>query len=171
MIEVKRMAAQGDVLFRCIRALPPDLIEVGFAQPLVVAHSETGHHHHAVGEEVRLFEKATRDPLVCYLRIDGDFADIVHERSFHTHETLRLARGIWEVRRQREWTGSRLWAGMRTTTPTARAPRVAKTPMPTAVPTPTAVPAPAAVPTPAATPTPTATPTPSSMDEWSLVMD
>jgi hypothetical protein len=163
MIEVRKMAAQGDVLFRCIHALPADAIEVRFADRLVVAHSETGHHHHAVGEEVRLFEKATRDPLVCYLRIDGDFADIVHDRSFHTHETLRLAPGIWEVRRQREWTGSRLWAGERNTMPMARAPMVTRTLAPAATPTP------AAMPTPMPKPTPEATPTPS--DQWSLVID
>jgi hypothetical protein len=163
MIEVKRMAAQGDVLFRCIRALPAGAIEIRFAERLVVAHSETGHHHHAVGEEVHLFEKATRDPLVCYLRIDGDFADIVHDRSFHTHETLRLAPGIWEVRRQREWTGSTLWTAARNTMSMARAPMVTKTLTPTPTPTPEPTPTPTPILTPEATPSP--------RHEWSLVMD
>lgn len=48
--------------------------------------------------------KLERDPMICYLQIAGDFADVVHHRPHDTHETLRLVRGIYEVRRQREWT-------------------------------------------------------------------
>jgi hypothetical protein len=50
----------------------------------------------------------TLDPLLCYLRIDWPFADIVHQRPFDTHETLRLLGSeagpvFFEVRRQREY--------------------------------------------------------------------
>jgi hypothetical protein len=103
MIEVNEMAAQGDVLFRRIASLPPDVSEDTSNGHIVVAHSETGHHHVIEDREVRLYEKHTRDPMICFLSVDGDFAELVHLRPHDTHETLRLRHGIWEVRRQREW--------------------------------------------------------------------
>ena len=72
MKDVHTIAAQGDVLFRIIDKLPADVIETKRDKgPLVVAHSETGHHHSIETQGVRLYEKATRDPLICYLAIEG----------------------------------------------------------------------------------------------------
>jgi hypothetical protein len=42
--------------------------------------------------------------MVCFLAVDGEHADVVHHRADHTHETVRLLHGLWEVKRQREWT-------------------------------------------------------------------
>jgi len=71
----------------------------------VAAHSETGHHH-AI-DDTGVVQYASPDPLKCYLVLEGaEHADVVHYRSFDTHETVRLLGGIgsvWEVRRQREW--------------------------------------------------------------------
>ena len=103
MIEVKRLAAQGDVLFRRVDALPDAVVEREMDGPIVVARSETGHHHVIEDSSVTVFEKTERDALICYLRVDGDFADVQHLRPHDTHETLRLCRGTWEVRRQCEW--------------------------------------------------------------------
>ena len=103
MKTVRKLAAQGDVLFRRIKALPGDVVEQKPKGALVVAHSETGHHH-TVDGEARLYEKTQRDPMICYLQIAGEFADVVHHRPHDTHETLRLLKGTYEVRRQREWT-------------------------------------------------------------------
>jgi hypothetical protein len=104
MIEVKAMAAQGDVLFRRVSELPKDAVERPREPRLVVAHSETGHHHAIDEPEVRVFTRRTGgDPMICYLSVDGLFADVVHHRPHDTHATLRLPRGLWEVRRQREW--------------------------------------------------------------------
>lgn len=99
MKTVKQLAAQGDVMFRRVDAVPKGLVA---DQPgeVVVAHSETGHHHVVEGKLVKLFRK---DPMICYLSLGAD-ADVVHKRPFDTHETLRLGKGIWEVRRQREHT-------------------------------------------------------------------
>ena len=104
MIEVKRMAAQGDVIFRRVKELPTNAAATKRAGRLVVAHSETGHHH-AI-DDLGVVRYEVGDPLVCYLQITDAFADVVHHRSFDTHETLRLLGGgsIWECRRQREWT-------------------------------------------------------------------
>lgn len=105
MKTVERIAAQGDVLFRRVDALPEDAQLEPRRGSIVVAHSETGHHHVINSPDVALYRGA--DPLVCFLRLDCDFADVEHLRPFHTHETLRLlaaegAPTFFEVRRQRE---------------------------------------------------------------------
>ncbi len=101
---VERMGAQGDVIFRRVTNLPVGAQAAPHSGRLVVAHSET-QHHHAI-DDVGVVRYEVGNPLVCYLQIDGSFADVVHHRSFDTHETLRLLGGgsIWECRRQREWT-------------------------------------------------------------------
>lgn len=104
---IQEMAAQGDVLFRRIDKLPPGLLETSRNGPLIVAHSETGHHHVIEDPVTRLFEKATREPMICYLMVDGSVgagANVVHKRQFDTHATITLAPGCWEVRRQEEYT-------------------------------------------------------------------
>lgn len=104
--KVKRMAAQGDVLFRRVDNVPAGFEPQPEAKRVVVAHSETGHHHSIDVAGVRHF--VGQDPLVCYLQLaDVASADVVHHRPHDTHETLRLMGGIgaiFEVRRQREYT-------------------------------------------------------------------
>lgn len=103
MKNVKKMAAQGDVMFLRLESMPEGVTQDKAKGPLVVAHSETGHHHVLEGGKlVELFRG--QDATICYLRIANGPADVVHHRPFDTHETLRLAPGIWEVRRQREAT-------------------------------------------------------------------
>lgn len=104
MQEIKKLGFQGDVCFRRIRKLPDGLQELPREDgAIIVAHSETGHHHAIHDGETRLLAALDRDPLVCYLAIDGAYADVVHHRSFDTHATVRLPRGVYEVRRQREF--------------------------------------------------------------------
>lgn len=101
------MGAQGDVLFRRVEVLPSGVTkQTREGRAIVVAHSETGHHH--VVETARVELYAGDDPLVSYLRLDGEFADVEHLRPFDTHEILRLlgrsdGETIFEVRRQREY--------------------------------------------------------------------
>jgi hypothetical protein len=101
---VQRLGAQGDCLFRRIEALPAGVQEVERTGPLVVAHSETGHHHQVEDMATRHFEHATRDPMICFLQVTGEGAEVVHKRPFDTHATIMLAPGFWEVRRQEEYT-------------------------------------------------------------------
>ncbi len=106
MKTVTEAAAQGDVLFRRIAKLPEEAKEVPRKGALVVAHSETGHHHSIADKLTRHFE--TGNPLLCFLSFgDGQTGvDVVHHRPWDTHETLRLVGkpgDVWEVRRQREW--------------------------------------------------------------------
>lgn len=102
MKTVNIAAAQGDIFLRKIEKLPSNLTDkTPKDHRLVVTHSETGHDHIITSKAARIFEG--QDPLVCFLSL-GEMADLVHLRDYDTHQTLRLTPGIWEVRRQREYT-------------------------------------------------------------------
>lgn len=111
MKEVNKIGAQGDVLFRRVDKLPVGAKRVDRAAgPIVVAHSETGHHH-AIEHDPHVEVWSGDDALTTYLRMDGGFSggcvDVVHHRPCDTHETLRLLSqpgDVWQVRRQREHT-------------------------------------------------------------------
>lgn len=108
MKEAKNSAAQGDIFFQRVDRLPEEVNQVPREGDIICGHSETGHHHSIADKAVTKFE-VPGSQLECYLRFDGPDiggADVVHHRSFDTHETLRLLGGpgtIWRVRRQREW--------------------------------------------------------------------
>ena len=94
--------AQGDVLFRRVDKIPEGAVVKKFDGPTIVAHSENGGHHqfaNCIGLE--FFEMA--DPLVCYLKIEGEVA-LDHMRPTDTHESIMFKPGIYEMRRQREYT-------------------------------------------------------------------
>jgi hypothetical protein len=108
---VNKCAAQGDVLFRRVTEIPKTAVEQKRTGDLVVAHSETGHHHSIADKAVTAFAEPG-DSLTCYLRMDSGIdavggVDVVHHRAWDTHETIRLLGkpgDVWQVRRQREWT-------------------------------------------------------------------
>ena len=98
---------QGDLMIRAASRLPDGVKQLGTN---VVAHSETGHHHVAVGADVL----GGLDPMVMFLRPDGKhqidgvpFVDIVHERPTDKHETYRLffdlPSAVPVIQRQEEW--------------------------------------------------------------------
>lgn len=92
----KKLLFQGDVMFQKVDALPKGLSK---ESSNILAHSETGHHHVVEG---KLFKVWRQDAMTCYLSL-SEPAQIVHQRPFDTHETLQLPKGVWKVRRQREW--------------------------------------------------------------------
>ena len=96
--------AQGDVFFVPIEAVPAgaELVKVKGGR-IVVAHSETGHDHYIAAIPGAEMFTAPKDPNVCFLRLAAD-VDLVHARPFDTHVTMKLPRGTYEVRRQREYT-------------------------------------------------------------------
>lgn len=105
---IDRIGAQGDALFRRVDSLPKDAVLKEQGPNIVVAHSETGHHHVAESNNTMMLF-ASADPLVTYLKISDPHADVTHHRSWDTHETMRLysqdqPEVIWEIRRQRETT-------------------------------------------------------------------
>lgn len=106
MKTITKMGAQGDILFRRVKALPAGVVE---RKPSggqhIVAHSETGHHHVVPDTQARFFEPPN-DPFVCYLQLTTEGGtQVEHCRPAHQHEMLGLlgAPGdVWEGRRQRE---------------------------------------------------------------------
>ena len=103
--DVTEIAAQGDLIVRRVERVP-----AGYepSDDRVVAHSETGHHHVAVGDCT--IHRSDDDALRMFLRARGPI-EIEHRRPYDTHETLRLlwdqpevGEVIWEIRRQREHT-------------------------------------------------------------------
>ena len=103
----KNQAAQGDLFIRRIAALPEGISAIQSERGMyVVAHSETGHNHViAALPNVALY--ATNDPMISYLQVieatDATEVLIEHLRSFDQHESISIAPGIYEVRRQREY--------------------------------------------------------------------
>lgn len=94
-------AAQGDVYFRKVTNLPEGVKKVvPEGNKLVVTHSETGHNHVMGAEFASMYE--TENPLVCYLYIEQPTA-LEHLRTFDTHAPIMFAKGVYEVRRQREY--------------------------------------------------------------------
>jgi gentisate 1,2-dioxygenase len=107
-VTFKNCAAQGDLMLRRIDALP------GGVKPLaaengvfVVAHSETGHNH-VIDATPNVQWYGTDDPMVSYLQVieatDATETLLRHLRRHDTHKTIVVPTGIFEVRRQREYT-------------------------------------------------------------------
>jgi hypothetical protein len=104
----KNQAAQGDCLIRRIAALPAGLKRLPTEDgKYIVAHSETGHHH-VIAERPGVTVYTTSDPLLSYLEVieatDEAEALLEHLRAWDTHETIRICPGVYELRRQREYT-------------------------------------------------------------------
>jgi hypothetical protein len=97
-------AAQGDILITKINAIPENLTEKNpDTEGFIVAHSETGHNHVIESEGVQMFI-AANDPMIMYITVNNEYADLTHNRVFDKHETIRLKQGNYEIRRQREYT-------------------------------------------------------------------
>lgn len=111
MKTIENRGAQGDVMFRKVKKVPAGAVARTEPGPIVVAHSETGHHH-TVEETAGTYFTVPASSLVAYLQLgDGcealGGADVVHHRPYDTHETIRLLGkpgDVFEIRRQREWT-------------------------------------------------------------------
>lgn len=101
----KKVAAQGDCLLIRIDSLPEGLEEIKpEGNQNVVAHSETGHNHVMTAERTKLYKQPDvkdRDLYELFLTVDED-TPLKHMRSFDTHETLLVPKGVYSIRRQRE---------------------------------------------------------------------
>jgi len=95
---------QGDVIFVPVTERPDNAAEVTRKDGrLIVAHSETGHHHAIDSDDARLF-RDPQDPLVAYLSIEGSGAELVHHRAWDTHESVLIPPGMYKVCKQAEYT-------------------------------------------------------------------
>ena len=100
-----KSAAQGDCLLIRIKKLPEGVTSVTpINGQLIVAHSETGHNHSVLERpSVKLYDSV--DQFRGYLEVTGhEPAILEHHRSFDTHEALEIKPGVYEIRRQREYT-------------------------------------------------------------------
>lgn len=102
----KETAAQGDVFFRRVDAIPSGLSEVApnSKGEIVVTHSETGHDHVMVLDRspepaVQMF--SGDNPLVSWLKVNRA-TSLDHKREHHTHESILFQPGMYEIRRQQE---------------------------------------------------------------------
>jgi hypothetical protein len=104
-VTFNKCAAQGDLLIRRIESLPDNVEAVNPEEGKhIVAHSETGHHHYVSANQDVTYFAVPNDPMVCYLKVGGEFVDLIHNRAYDTHETIRISNGLFELRRQREYT-------------------------------------------------------------------
>jgi hypothetical protein len=102
-----KVAAQGEAFFRRLDDIPETVKQVHPENGVViVAHSETGHHHVMDASNVTLLERT--DPLGEGLRIlhmiVKEPTEHEHLRSHDTHEPIMFPAGNYEVRLQREYT-------------------------------------------------------------------
>ena len=101
-----KCAAQGDVLFIKIDAIPANVSEQkpNANGEVVITHSETGHDHVMVLDRapepaVRMFNG--ENPLISWLQVNRPTA-LDHKRQHHTHESILFQPGMYEIRRQQE---------------------------------------------------------------------
>ena len=96
-------AAQGDILIIRLARLPEGAKKLeGENGKFIVAHSETGHHHTVQANNNQFYQSAN-DEMIMYLEIN-EGTPLIHNRSFDTHDPIMLKQGVYEVRRQREYT-------------------------------------------------------------------
>ena len=84
-----KMAAQGDILIRRVDAIPEGAVRSTGRGPVIVAHSETGHHH-AFDASQSVWLYSTTDQMVSYLEVKKP-AVLKHHRDFDTHEEIGRA--------------------------------------------------------------------------------
>lgn len=97
-------AAQGDLMICRVDSLPGGVKTVAAQNgKYILAHSETGHHH-VILERPEVSQYSFNE-LMAYLVVTGDEpVELVHERIFDTHESIAIPPGIYQLRRQREYT-------------------------------------------------------------------
>lgn len=104
----ENFCAQGDVYFRKVDEVPTSAKKVVAENgKLIVAHSETGHSHvlcldHKPSKTPNVQMYAGDNPLVAWIRVNRPTA-LEHLRQHDTHEPIMFGVGVYEVRRQREY--------------------------------------------------------------------
>ncbi len=99
--------AQGDVMLIPVSELPAGAVAVTPENgSYIVTHSETGHHHVVMDRPtVRMFQDKM-DEMRGWLQIESEPATLEHLRPTDTHEAISFEPGIYEIRRQREYSPS-----------------------------------------------------------------
>ena len=92
---------QGDILLVPIDDVPRNAKAVRRENgKLILAHGKVTGHHHAFDVDVTNVELVTKEgPEQLYLMVHGVTAPLTHQE----HATIDVAPGVYEVRRQREY--------------------------------------------------------------------
>src|SRR5437016_2043206 len=99
----KQVAPQGDVLFRRVPKIPDHVHRQKSDLGIVIARSATGHEHFVSDPGVSVYRDAIgRYPA--FLRVDTEYMHVVQRPRVAPWGPMRLSRGCWEVRRQRDLT-------------------------------------------------------------------
>jgi hypothetical protein len=102
-----KMAAQGDFVIIRIDAIPSEVENFeAEGDRYVIAKSETHHDHTITAEKTRVYKrKGVKDvDLYELFMVVNEPSEIIHNRSFDTHETILVPPGNYNIRRQREYT-------------------------------------------------------------------
>lgn len=99
----KNVCAQGDVYIRRIDKLPANVVEI---QPegehLIIAHSETGHNHVMDRKKAKMY--SLPDSIMDCLLVVDEPTTLEHLREYHTHDPILFDKGVYHIKRQREYT-------------------------------------------------------------------
>lgn len=99
----KNVCAQGDVYIRRIENLPENVIEVPAEDgKVIVGHSETMHNHVVDADKATMYRLP--DSIMECLLVVHDPVALEHLRSYDTHEPILFEKGVYHVKRQREYT-------------------------------------------------------------------
>jgi hypothetical protein len=99
----KTHCAQGDIYIRRIDCLPEGTEIVNPENgKIVVTHSETGHHH-VMDADCVTMHRLPDSIMDCLLVVDKP-TELEHLREFDKHEPIHFDKGVYHVRRQREYT-------------------------------------------------------------------
>lgn len=96
-----RMIRHGEMLLIPVDELPENVEQVFEGKDYIVAHSETGHHHVAVGN-VTVFKPIGADSTDIYLRANKESV-IEHRKAFDKHETKTIHEGLYLCRPKSEY--------------------------------------------------------------------
>lgn len=102
---MKKMIRQGDVLLIQCATLPVSAMPVKAKknERVILAHGEvTGHHHSLMPGKAKLFSDDRTNDTGVHAGI-VEVAEALAELQHQEHASIPLARGIHEVRRQREY--------------------------------------------------------------------
>jgi len=94
------MIRHGEMLLIPVDEMP-EVEQIFKGKQYIVAHSETGHHHIAVGD-LTVFRPIGADTTDIYLRANKESV-IEHRKSFDKHETKTILPGLYLCRAKTEY--------------------------------------------------------------------
>jgi len=108
--ETPEIIRHGECLLIPIANLPADAVKATVQSEVVVAHSETGHNHVAVGERLTTFKgfdtlklrEQLREQLYGHAAITGLLkvdspTQLEHRKSFDAHPTVDIPQGLYVI--------------------------------------------------------------------------